>query len=104
VPAYAKVSLEKLRCNNAPPPPRPPPQQFCGNLFAPYHLQQPAWIFSHPDDEQPYSVPNQQPLVAKMKSKPWYRFYDLSISPRKFGDKYLSHSSGHFRSQYSYGF
>ena len=68
IPAYAKVSLEKLRCNNIGPkqlqqqPPFP-------TMFVPYQLQQPAWIYCHQDETQTYSVPG-HPQMSTNKYGP----------------------------------
>ena len=68
IPAYAKVSLEKLRCNNIGPkqlqqqPPFP-------TMFVPYQLQQPAWIYCHQDETQTYSVPG-HPQMSTNKFGP----------------------------------
>ena len=61
VPAYAKVSLEKLRCNNI------GFQQPCNNIFLPYQPPS-AWVYPH-TDEQPYSIPNQPLKFANKMNK-----------------------------------
>ena len=64
VPAYAKVSLEKLRCNNFGQQQQP----FQSNIYPPFQLQQPAWIYSHHDEHQPYPILGHPQPLTKTKA------------------------------------